>query len=65
MLTIDHLQASYGKVQTLWDIAFEVPKGEIVALIGANGAGKTTTLKVLSGLLRPQAGTIIAGWRTS
>jgi branched-chain amino acid transport system ATP-binding protein len=59
MLTLNHLQASYGKVQTLWDIAFEVPKGEIVALIGANGAGKTTTLKVLSGLLKPQAGTIM------
>jgi len=42
----------------LWEIGFEVPKGEIVALIGANGAGKTTTLKVLSGLLRPQAGSI-------
>ena len=58
MLTIEHLQASYGKVQTLWEIGFEVPKGEIVALIGANGAGKTTTLRVLSGLLRPQAGSI-------
>ncbi|MDQ2953536.1 MAG: ABC transporter ATP-binding protein [Pseudomonadota bacterium] len=58
MLTIAHLQASYGKVQTLWEIGFEVPKGEIVALIGANGAGKTTTLKVLSGLLKPQAGTV-------
>ncbi len=59
MLTVEHLQASYGKVQTLWEIGFEVPGGEIVALIGANGAGKTTTLKVLSGLLRPQAGSIV------
>jgi branched-chain amino acid transport system ATP-binding protein len=59
MLTIEHLQASYGKVQTLWEIGFEVPQGEIVALIGANGAGKTTTLKVLSGLLKPQAGRIL------
>ena len=59
MLTIAHLQASYGKVQTLWEIGFEVPKGEIVALIGANGAGKTTTLKVLSGLLKPQGGMIM------
>jgi len=59
MLTIEHLQASYGKVQTLWEIGFEVPKGWIVALIGANGAGKTTTLKAVSGLLRPQAGSIL------
>ena len=59
MLEVDHVQAAYGKVQTLWQIGFEVPKGEIVALLGANGAGKTTTLKVLSGLLRPQAGSIV------
>jgi branched-chain amino acid transport system ATP-binding protein len=59
MLKVDHLQAAYGKVQTLWQVGFEVPKGEIVALLGANGAGKTTTLKVLSGLLRPQAGSIV------
>jgi branched-chain amino acid transport system ATP-binding protein len=59
MLKVEDLQAAYGKVQTLWEIGFEVPKGEIVALLGANGAGKTTTLKVLSGLIRPRAGSII------
>jgi branched-chain amino acid transport system ATP-binding protein len=61
MLKVDHLQASYGKVKTLWEISFEVPKGEIVALIGANGAGKTTTLKVLSGLLKSETGSIVLG----
>jgi branched-chain amino acid transport system ATP-binding protein len=61
MLKVDQLQASYGKVKTLWEISFEVPKGEIVALIGANGAGKTTTLKVLSGLLKSEAGSIVLG----
>ena len=61
MLKVDHLQASYGKVKTLWEISFEVPKGEIVALIGANGAGKTTTLKVLSGLLKADTGNILLG----
>jgi branched-chain amino acid transport system ATP-binding protein len=61
MLKVDHLQASYGKVKTLWEISFEVPKGEIVALIGANGAGKTTTLKVLSGLLKSEMGSILLG----
>jgi branched-chain amino acid transport system ATP-binding protein len=58
MLKVEHLQVAYGKVQTLWDISFEVPRGEIVALIGANGAGKTTTLKTLSALLKPRAGAI-------
>jgi branched-chain amino acid transport system ATP-binding protein len=61
MLKVDHLQASYGKVKTLWEISFEVAKGEIVALIGANGAGKTTTLKVLSGLLKSEMGSILLG----
>ena len=61
MLKVDHLQASYGKVKTLWEISFEVPEGEIVALIGANGAGKTTTLKVLSGLLKSETGSILLG----
>jgi branched-chain amino acid transport system ATP-binding protein len=58
MLKVEHLQVAYGKVQTLWDISFEVPHGEIVALIGANGAGKTTTLKTVSALLKPRAGSI-------
>jgi branched-chain amino acid transport system ATP-binding protein len=59
MLEVEGLEAAYGKVQTLWEIGFEVPNGEIVALLGANGAGKTTTLKVLSGLIRPRAGSIL------
>jgi branched-chain amino acid transport system ATP-binding protein len=59
MLKVERLQAAYGKVQTLWEIGFEVPEGAIVALLGANGAGKTTTLKVLSGLLRPRGGSIV------
>jgi len=58
MLKVEHLQVAYGRVQTLWDVSFEVPKGEIVALIGANGAGKTTTLKTVSALLKPHAGSI-------
>jgi len=58
MLKVEHLQVAYGRVQTLWDVSFEVPNGEIVALIGANGAGKTTTLKTVSALLRPHAGSI-------
>ena len=58
MLKVEHLQVAYGKVQTLWDVSFEVPQGEIVALVGANGAGKTTTLKTLSALLKPCAGAV-------
>lgn len=59
MLNVRNLQVAYGSVQAIWDISFEVPQGEIVAMIGANGAGKTTTLKTLAGLLRPKAGEIV------
>jgi len=58
MLQVERLQASYGGVKALWDVSFTVPRGEIVALIGANGAGKTTTLKTISALLIPDAGSI-------
>jgi len=58
MLRVTGLKVRYGQVTALWDVGFDVSPGEIVALVGANGAGKTTTLKTLSGLLRPQSGTI-------
>jgi len=59
VLRIVDLEVGYGKIQALWGISFEIPEGEIVAVVGANGAGKTTTLKTLSGLLRPRAGRIL------
>ncbi len=58
MLKIKGLSASYGKVQALREVELEIREGEIVALLGANGAGKTTTLKTVSGLLRPNQGSI-------
>ncbi len=58
MLKIDHIDVSYGDVQVLWDVSFEVKEKEILVLIGANGAGKSTTLKAISGLVRPSKGFI-------
>ena len=58
MLTIDKLEAGYGKVQVLQGISIEVPKGKVVTLIGSNGAGKTTTMRAVSGMIRPTAGSI-------
>lgn len=56
MLEVRGIDVSYGDVQVLWDVGFEVKQGEIVALIGANGSGKTTTLATVSSLLKPRKG---------
>ena len=58
LLQVDGLRVSYGAIEALRNITFEVDEGEIVTLLGANGAGKTTTLRTISGLLRPKGGTI-------
>jgi branched-chain amino acid transport system ATP-binding protein len=58
MLEIERINVSYGDLQALWDISFQVEEKEIVALIGPNGAGKTTTLKTITGLLNPFSGKI-------
>lgn len=58
MLQVENIDVSYGEVQALWDVSFQVNQGEVVTLIGSNGAGKTTTLKTISGLLRPRRGSL-------
>ncbi|QGP91902.1 High-affinity branched-chain amino acid transport ATP-binding protein LivF [Neomoorella glycerini] len=58
LLKVENLNVYYGAIHALKGIFLEVNEGEIVTLIGANGAGKSTTLKTISGLLRPQSGTI-------
>ncbi|MFT4096698.1 MAG: ABC transporter ATP-binding protein [Rhodoblastus sp.] len=58
MLKVDNLVAGYGKVQVLHGISLEVQEGQLVTLIGSNGAGKTTTLRAVSGMIKPQSGSI-------
>ncbi len=58
MLTIKNLSAGYGKVQVLHGISIEVPKGQVVTLIGSNGAGKTTTMRAVCGMIAPTGGEI-------
>jgi branched-chain amino acid transport system ATP-binding protein len=58
MLEVRGLSAAYGKAQVLFDLDFEVRKGEIVALLGRNGAGKSTTLKSILGLVPSRRGEI-------
>jgi branched-chain amino acid transport system ATP-binding protein len=58
VLKLSGVEAGYGRIRALNGIDLEVRRGQIVALLGANGAGKTTTLKVISGLITANAGTI-------
>jgi len=58
LLELDRVVAAYGKVEALRALSMHVDAGEIVALLGANGAGKSTTMRVISGLVRPAAGSI-------
>ena len=58
MIEFDHVTRSYSGKVAVDDLSLSVPPGEIFALLGANGAGKTTTIRLLTGLLRPDSGTI-------
>src|SRR5262245_43860760 len=59
MLELTSVRAGYGSFQALFDVSLEVRRGEAVGVIGPNGAGKTTLMRVISGLIRPTAGTIV------
>ena len=61
MLTLSNLHAGYGKVEVLHGISLEVPKGQVVTLIGSNGAGKTTTMRAISGMIAPREGKVMLG----
>lgn len=58
MLSVRNLSVSYGPVQALQDVSLDVPPGQVTAVIGANGAGKSTLMRTLSGLVKPQSGTV-------
>jgi branched-chain amino acid transport system ATP-binding protein len=58
MLEVNNIHTYYGNIHALKGVSIEVEKGEIVTLIGTNGAGKTTTLRTISGLLKPQEGSV-------
>ena len=59
LLKVENLSISYGAIEAVKDISFEVNEGEVVTLIGANGAGKTSTLRAISGLEKVSSGKII------
>ena len=55
-IEVEDLRYSYGDVEAVKGISFEVAPGEVLGFLGPNGAGKSTTIKMLTGLLRPAGG---------
>jgi ABC-2 type transport system ATP-binding protein len=58
VLSVERLAKSFGTLQAVDDVSFQVSAGEIVGLLGPNGAGKTTTINMILGVLEPTAGRI-------
>ena len=58
ILAIEHMTKKFGNFKAVDDISLTVSKGEIFGFLGPNGAGKTTTIKMIAGLLKPDAGQI-------
>lgn len=61
MLKIEHLQKTYGKYHALDGLNMEIPEGALYGFVGPNGAGKTTTIKIMTGLLMPDSGSVKIG----
>ncbi len=59
MIEVTELNKSYGSVQALKDVSFNIADGEIIGLLGPNGAGKTTIIKTLTGYLQPDSGQVM------
>ncbi|EMO73680.1 hypothetical protein LEP1GSC127_2515 [Leptospira kirschneri str. 200801925] len=57
-ISVSQLSESFANKNVISDLSFEIPKGRITGLLGPNGAGKTTTLRLLTGSLHPDKGTI-------
>ena len=58
MLSVESLSAWYGAARILYDLSFEIGRGEVVALMGRNGAGKSTTMKAIMGLIGQRQGKV-------
>ncbi|MCY3829333.1 MAG: ABC transporter ATP-binding protein [Rhodospirillaceae bacterium] len=59
LLSITGVSVRFGGVNALADVGFDVPQGALLGLIGPNGAGKTTMMRAVTGMVRPQAGSIV------
>ena len=57
-IEVKNIHKSYGRQKVLDDISFQIGKGEIVGLLGPNGAGKSTLMKIITGYIKPDSGTV-------
>lgn len=58
MISVQHVCKSYGKFRAVWDMSFDIAKGDIFGFVGPNGSGKTTTMRMMATLLDPDYGDI-------
>lgn len=58
LLELEGVDVFYGDVQAVWDVSLQIPKGSIVALVGANGAGKSTILQTIAGINQARRGKV-------
>jgi ABC-2 type transport system ATP-binding protein len=58
MIHVEHLKKSFKDVHAVRDLSFDIQQGEIVGFLGPNGAGKTTTMRLLTGFLAPDSGSM-------
>src|ERR1039458_4496942 len=61
MISVQDLSKRFGELRGVDRISFEIARGELFGFLGPNGAGKTTTISMVSGLLRPDEGTVMLG----
>lgn len=59
ILVVNNLQKNFGRLKAVDELSFEVREGEILGMMGPNGAGKTTVFNLLTGVLKPDKGTVI------
>jgi branched-chain amino acid transport system ATP-binding protein len=58
VLRVEHLTKRFGGLVAVNDVSFDVPRGEVVSIVGPNGAGKTTLFNLITGLIKPDRGTV-------
>ena len=64
LLAVENISLSFGAVQAISNVTFDIRKGEVRAIIGPNGSGKTSMLNVINGFYHPQEGTITFAGKT-